>query len=226
MPENNISEEIDSYLESIRNLDLVVLKLNTNEEVVGVYQGIDDNFLKLFMPIKLLPSYYTIERWRPRDTDEQEIEEDDFDDDDSIMIEDDGMIATAAQKDMFDLFNEPQLHPPVFGQDDYKFQEQQHGILFSQANSKRVISFYHMIDWFQHTDDTIIEINKSSIVSRAAASNDLKHEYMSYLREKTKKEEFEAEQNIPKPETLEEPHFGTIDLSESQFSPYQSRFIH
>jgi hypothetical protein len=230
--ETTLSDDIDSYMESIRNLNLVVLKLTTDEEVVGVFEEEDQYSIKLIMPIKLMPTYYTLERWRPpemNEENEEEFDTDDLDPEELMMIEENEGPFSGSGKPMYDLFNEQQLHPPIFGQDDYHFQEQQHNILFSAANSKRLVAFYHMIDWFQHTDETLISINRMTVVSKAQASDNLKHEYMGFLREKTKKNDFEIEREYRSEQetaTIEEPHFGTIDLSNSQFSPYQSKFVH
>lgn len=227
--EDGLPEEIDSYMQMLEELDLYVLKLTTKEEIVGVFEDEDEYSISLVMPLSLLPTYYMIDRWRPPEMDEYIDGEDEVPAD---MTEEDYEPEDAIQSQMSDLYGEKQIQPPIWGRDDFEFQQKQHRILFANANSQRVIPFYHMIEWFQHTNDSIVEVNKMTIVSKAPASFDLKHEYMSFFSDRAKEHEFESEQQEPKPKNeepeinIEEPHFGTLKLKMSQFSSYQSKAIH
>jgi hypothetical protein len=230
--ENSLPEEIDSYMQMLEELDLYVIKLTTKEEIVGIVEEENEYSVTVVMPVTLLPTLYMIDRWRPADFNEEDEYIDGEEEIGSSEIDSDNMFEGADPK-MADLYNENQIQPTIWGRDDFLFQQRQHQILFAEANSKRIIPFYHMMDWFQHTDDSTVDINKMTIISKAQASFDLKHEYMSYFRDRAKERDFEieqqaqAEQPQKEPEIkIEEPHFGTLELKTSQFSSYQSKFIH
>jgi hypothetical protein len=197
----SLQEKIDDYLNSIKELNLVALKLINDDEIVGVLDKETANTITLIHPIQLMPTYHLIERWLPQDLDEEEEE-------DIELMGSAGFGESeppGVQRQMFELFSKTQEGPTIFGNDDFPFQDKQRRILYNEANSKKMIAFYHMMEWFQHSDDITREINKMTIITKAEASNELKHEYIVFLKEKVNQQEFFLNRQIEEPSIPHEP---------------------
>jgi len=216
-----LQDEIQDYFKSLDELNLISLKLMNDDEIVGVLDGETPTNIRLFYPLRLLPTYLSIERWRPIEQDLDEDHQDDFEFEDDFSSFDD------SDRQMQELFMSSDESSSPYGVDDLHFQNQQKEILFNGANSKKIISFFHMIEWFQHTNQSVLEINKAAIITSAEASTDLKHEYMVFLRGKMMAEQNEhVQKNTTNDSKQASPVILKTEEPTSNVLSNQSKSIH
>jgi len=162
--------------------EMTVLKMINGDEIIGILKSENEHRIELHYPLKILQTYYPIDRWRPK---QYILEPEDEDEELEDIVLDETQLA------LYELYSkEPENEDIEI--DDYDFQIQQQEILFDEARRKKLVAFYHLAEWAKNTEN--ISIYKSAIMGISSASDVLKMEYIIHIQDFLKLSEFQKSQ--------------------------------
>lgn len=173
----NDFEEYEIYLDS---LDIRVFKMSSGEEIIAFVESETKDKIILDNPMKILQTYYAIDRWAL----ESEIERakealaNEYDDVDPDFDEFASRMEVKSERQM-----KEEKESSTHYENDADHQEMQKDYIYTEANRKRIISTEHFVDWTPYAQSSIVTIRSAFVMSEIVPTLFFKHLYMEATNE-------------------------------------------
>lgn len=176
--QQNDFEEYELYLDS---LDIRVFKMSSGEEIIAFVESETKDKIILDNPMKILQTYYAIDRWALESEIEREKEElaNEYDDVDPDFDEFASRMEVKSERQLKEEKEESSTHY----ENDADHQEMQKDYIFAEANRKRIISTEHFVDWTPYAQSSIVTIRSAFVMSEIIPTMFFKHLYMEATNE-------------------------------------------
>ena len=172
-------EEYEMYLDG---LDIRIFKMSSGEEIIAFVESETKDKIILDNPMKILQTYYAIDRWALESEIEQEKEQlaNEYDDIDPDFDEFASRMEVKSERQ---LKEEQEAASSTHYENDADHQEMQKDYIFAEANRKRIISTEHFVDWTPYAQSSVVTIKSAFVMSEIIPTMFFKHLYLEATNE-------------------------------------------